>query len=199
MTDGIFFDKLTLYHICFHRKQTLMKKIALLIIAVVAGISSAMARDTEVSVSYGAMPAMHNLGAYRNHWQDLDGWGSVNATIDHKFAPNLWIGLSYTYSSADSNTAWDGRYGKVTWHGLMANLRYEWYHRSLLTLYSHVGIGALVEYYSPSWEDSYNRTNMAFQVSPVGAQIDFIPQAGIFAEAGYGVQGIIKVGLRIGF
>lgn len=176
-----------------------MKKIFIIVVTVVIGIMSASARDTEISASYGAMPAMKSLGVYHNDWNGLDYWGAVNFTIDHKFAPCLWIGLGYTYSSADSDNAVDGRYGKVYWHGLMANVRYEWYHRSLLTLYSHVGVGALVEYYSPSWEDSYNRTNMAFQVSPVGVQIDFLPQAGMFAEAGYGVQGIIKVGLRIGF
>lgn len=176
-----------------------MKKILFIIMCAMLGVASATARDTEVSVSYGAMPAMKSLGVYHNHWNDMDCWGAVNATIDHRFAPGLWIGLNYTYSSADSDTALDGRYGKVTWHGLMVNVRYHWLSRGPLTLYSHVGIGALVEYYSPSWEDSYNRTNMAFQVSPLGLQIDFLPNAGVFAEAGYGVQGIIKAGLRIGF
>ncbi|MCM1292258.1 MAG: hypothetical protein NC111_03660 [Bacteroides sp.] len=176
-----------------------MKKILFSILLAVFAIGQLSARDTEVSVSYGAMPAMKSLGVYHNHWDGLDNWGAINATIDHKFAPGLWIGLSYTYSSADSDHAWDGRYGKVTWHGLMANVRYEWLHRGPVTMYSHVGIGALVEYYSPSWEDSYNRTNMAFQISPVGLQIDIIPQLGVFAEAGYGVQGIIKAGLRFGF
>lgn len=176
-----------------------MKKLLLSLALVAATLTPAAARDTEVSVGYGAMPAMTSLPVYHNHWHDLDNWGAMNFTIDHKFAPNLWMGLSYTYSSADSDHAYDGRYGKVTWHGLMANLRYEWLHQGPVTLYSHVGIGALVEYYSPSWEDSYNRTNMAFQVSPVGLQADLLRNTGLFVEAGYGVQGIIKAGVRIGF
>lgn len=175
-----------------------MKKFLLIICVALAGIT-AQARDTEVSVSYGAMPAMSSLGVYHNHWHNLDYWGAVNFTIDHKFAPGLWIGLNYTYSSASSDEAWHERYGKVTWHGLMANLRYEWLQRGPVTLYSHVGIGALVEYYSPSWEDTYNRTNMAFQVSPLGLQVDAARGVGFFAEAGYGVQGIIKAGIRVGF
>ena len=177
-----------------------MKKLLLsIVLLAMAGTASVSARDTEVSVGYGAMPAMTSLPVYHNHWHNLDNWGAMNFTIDHKFAPNLWMGLSYTYSSSDSDTALDGRYGKVTWHGLMANLRYEWLHRGPVTLYSHVGIGALVEYYSPSWEDSYNHTNMAFQVSPIGFQADVCRNAGLFVEAGYGVQGIIKAGVRIGF
>ncbi len=58
MPDGFFSINQRFIIFVFIGKQSLMKKIALLIIAVVAGISSAMARDTEVSVSYGAMPAM---------------------------------------------------------------------------------------------------------------------------------------------
>lgn len=176
-----------------------MKKFILSIMLAITATATLSARDTEVSVSYGAMPAMQSLGVYHNHWHNLDNWGAINATIDHKFAHGLWIGLSYTFSSADSDTAYDGRYGEVIWHGLMANVRYEWYNRGAVTLYSHIGIGALVEYYDPSWEDSYNRTNMAFQVSPIGLQADLCRNIGVFAEAGYGVQGIIKAGMRIGF
>lgn len=157
------------------------------------------ARDTEISVSYGTMSAMQTLGIYHNHWNNLNHWGTVNATVDHKFANGLWIGLNYTYASAESDTAYDSRYGNVTWHGLLVNIRYEWYNHGSVTLYSHVGIGALVEYYDPSWEDSYNQTNMAFQVSPIGLQADLSHHVGLFAETGYGVQGIIKVGVRIGF
>lgn len=169
------------------------------IFAMLLCVAAASARDTEVSVSYGAFPATNHLGVYRGHWSGIDGWGTVNATIDHRFAPDLWIGLNYTYSSAESDHAYHGRYGEITWHGLMANVRYQWYNRGSLILYSHVGIGVLVEYYSPSWEDSYNRTNMAFQLSPLGAQYDLSPHIGIFAEAGFGVQGVIKAGFRIGF
>lgn len=176
-----------------------MKKLLLLLAIFSLSTATISARDTEVSVSYGAMPAMQSLPIYHNHWHSLDNWGAINASIDHKFAPDLWLGLSYTYSSSSSSHARDDRYGKVTYHGLMANLRYHWFNRGPVSLYSHVGIGALVQYYSPSWEDSYNHTNMAFQVSPVGIQLDAAPNIGAFAEAGYGTQGIIKVGLRIGF
>lgn len=176
-----------------------MKKLITVILIAFAAVATSQARETEVSVSYGAMPAMQSLGVYHNHWHNLDYWGAMNFTIDHRFAPNLWIGLAYTYSSADSNTALDGRYGKAYFHGLTANVRYEWYSRGPIRLYSHVGVGALVEYYSPSWEDSFNRTNVAFQVSPVGVEANLAPNVGFFAEAGYGVQGIIKAGVRIGF
>lgn len=176
-----------------------MKRLALLVLAALVSAAAVSARDTEVSVSYGAMPAMKYIGSYHGHWHGVDSWGAVNATIDHQFVPNLWMGLGYTYSSGDSNRASHGRYGQVTWHGLTVNMRYEWLHRGPVVMYSHLGLGVLVEYYSPSWQDSYNRTQMAFQVSPLGLQYDLAGAVGAFIEAGYGVQGIIKAGLRVGF
>ncbi|MCM1348575.1 MAG: porin family protein [Firmicutes bacterium] len=177
-----------------------MKRIILCAVMAMIGAAALQARETEVSVSYGGLPAMSHISAYHNNWHGMgDCWGTVNATIDHKFGPRVWCGLSYTYSTADSYHAWDGRYGKVTWHGLMANVRYEWLERGSWRLYSHAGLGALVEYYSPSWEDSFNHTHMAFQVSPIGIEADLGRYVGVFAEVGYGIQGIGKVGLRIGF
>lgn len=170
--------------------------IACVAMAVAAGMQ---ARDTEISVSYGVSPAMDHMGVYHNHWSGVSGWGAVNFTIDHRFADPLWIGLCYTYSSADTDHAWENHGADLTYHALTVNIRYEWLRRSALTLYSHVGLGVVMSYYSPSWEDSYNATHMAFQISPVGVQYDFLPNVGAFAEAGYGTQGVAKVGLRIGF
>lgn len=176
-----------------------MKRIVILIAVAVAAMT-ASARDTEVSVSYGALPAMSQIAEYHDHWHGMNHcWGAVNFTIDHRFADNLWVGLNYTFSTADSNYAYADRYGKVTWHGLMVNVRYEWARIASLKLYSHAGVGALVEYYTPSWGDTYNRTHIGFQASPIGAEYDLTPHVGVFAEAGYGVQGVIKAGIRVGF
>lgn len=178
-----------------------MKRIStiLILLAAIMAPVGLSARNTEVSVSYGVAPAMRSLGAYHHGWHALDNWGAVNATFDHSFAPNLWAGLSYTYSSSQSDQAWDNRYGKIVYHGLMANVRYHWWNRGPVSLYSHVGLGVLVQYFTPSWEDSYNRTSMAFQVSPVGLEFNPLPSLGLFGEVGYGTQGIAKVGIRLGF
>lgn len=34
------------------------------------------ARTTEVSASYGALPAMQSLGVYHHDWHNLDPWGT---------------------------------------------------------------------------------------------------------------------------
>lgn len=174
-----------------------MKKLFLLLAAVVCTVA-AWGQRTQVSASYGASPAMYH-GAYSHGWNDVNGWGDVNFTIDHKFIPRLWLGLSYTYSSGSSNHAVGKQYGEITWHGLMVNARYEWLTRPFFTLYSHAGLGALVQYYNPSWADTYNRSSFAYQISPIGAEINIMKRIGAFAEIGYGVQGIMKIGVRVGF
>ena len=191
------------------KKDSLMiiKRLILPFIVAIASSATALAqntpepRNTEVSVSYGALPVMSQIPYYHNHWDGLgQTWGTVNFTIDHRFADALWIGMSYTYSG-DSSDRIDaaGHSGDIVWHGLMVNVRYEWMRNGDFTLYSHAGVGVLIAYYSPDNRDSWNRTGCAFQLNPIGAQWDFSHHAGLFAEAGYGVQGIIKAGIRVGF
>lgn len=173
---------------------------SLLFIAMALALGqAAQARDTEVSVGYGAIPAMAHVKAYRGGWNDITPWGSFSFTIDHRFAERLWIGLDYTVSSASSDHVSPLGNGDVTWHALMVNARMEWLRRGRLTAYSHAGIGVIINYFSPSWRDSYNSTRFAFQASPIGVQWDVVPAVGVFAEAGYGIQGIVKAGVRVGF
>lgn len=177
-----------------------MKRLLSLVILAAACMTVAQARDTEVSVSYGVAPAMCHIPSMHNHWNGMDSnWGTVNFTIDHRFLSPLWVGMSYTFSTADSDEALHDRYGKATYHGLMVNARYEWLSRPNLRLYSHAGVGVLVEYYSPSWEPSYNRNQFAFQVNPIGIEAEVCRNVGVFAELGYGIQGVGKAGIRIGF
>ena len=163
-------------------------------------IGALSARDTEVSASYGAEAAMEHMPVYSDHWHGMNhAWGTFSFTIDHRFAQRLWVGLSYTLSTARTDHARMDRGGNVTWHGLLVNARYEWYTRKSLTLYSHAGIGVLVSYMNPGWEPAYNQTHLGFQASPIGAQWDVSRHVGLFAEAGYGIQGIVKVGVRVGW
>ena len=185
---------------CYNRKNMVMKRIMLVVLIAITMAGVSQARDTEISVSYGAFPAMDHMSVYSDSWNGMDhSWGTASFTIDHRFASRLWVGLSYTFSSASSSDVKGGLGGDVTWHGLLVNARYEWFNRSSLTLYSHGGVGVVVSYLSPQWEPSYNECRFGFQVSPVGVQWDVSRYAGLFAECGYGVQGVLKVGVRVGF
>ena len=49
----------------------------------------------------------------------------------------------------------------------------------------------------PRGNDSYNKSYCAFQIVPVGAQVDLSRQWAMFAEAGYGAQGIFQFGFKL--
>ena len=86
-----------------------IKRIILPLVIAATALSSAaqdrpLSRDTEISVSYGALPCMSQIPYYYNNWEGLgQTWGTVNFTIDHRFADAMWIGMSYTYSGDSSN------------------------------------------------------------------------------------------------
>ncbi|MCM1110643.1 MAG: porin family protein [Clostridium sp.] len=154
---------------------------------------------TEVCISYDALPAMRFISGYRNGWNHMDPWGGVTVSLDHRFAPGLWLGLSYNISSASTNDASEGRDGAITWHSLMVHSRYEYWRSGRWRLYGVVGIGVIISYMQPSWADTYNRTQFAFQVTPVGCSYRVLENLDLFADAGFGVQGILRAGFRIDF
>lgn len=176
-----------------------LKTIAAAALLAICTAPTVTARDTEVGFSYGAMPAMKNIDAYNGGWDGISPWGAVSMTIDHRFASRLKAGLSYTLSTASTDHTGVIGGGDITWHALMVNARYDWMEKGRWRLYSHAGAGVLITYFSPSWRDSYNTTRFAFQASPLGAEFDIAPSFGLFAEAGYGIEGIVQAGFRIGF
>lgn len=155
--------------------------------------------DTEVCVSYGALPAMRFVPAYYNHWNRMNPWGAVAVSVDHRFADRLWLGLSYTISSASAKDVSQGREGSIAWHSLMVHSRYEYWRRGAWSAYCSLGVGVLIAYMQPEWEPTYNRTMFAFQASPVGVAWQALPNLDFFGEAGFGVQGIVRAGVRVDF
>ncbi len=155
--------------------------------------------STELGVSYGGLPAMRWLEGYSGHWQGINPWGVVAISIDHRFAPRIWAGMSYTISSASSGNASDGREGSVVWHSLMVHGRYTYGWSGRWSFYGGGGLGVIISYMQPSWAPTYNRTHFAFQATPVAAQFRILDNFDVFAEAGFGVQGILRGGLRVDF
>lgn len=160
---------------------------------------AATADNTEVSISYGVLPAVRYLSDYHDHWANMNPWGDVVLSIDHSFAPKLWCGLSYTISSASSAKANLLRQGSIVWHSLLFHSRYHYVERGPWAFYGAAGVGVLIAYMQPGWKKPYNRTFFAFQLSPVGVGYRLLSNFELFAEAGFGVQGIVKGGVRVEF
>lgn len=162
-----------------------------------AGLPSAA--ETRISVSYGAAPAMNYIASYHNHRDFKGTWGTVNAEVDHAITSRFLIGLSYTFSSSPGLKGNPADDISATWHSLLVNARFRYVTTGPLTVYGRAGIGVLIDYYTPSWADSYNCTSFAFQVSPICIDWNFTPRLAAFVEAGFGVQGVAQAGIRFGF
>lgn len=168
-----------------------MKKFFLTLLATVGIATAASAAPTELFVSYGGYTQMdacdmHDGGKVKT------AWGALNAGVNFKVAPKLWIGPSYTFSSS----SYKHSDVNIYYHVIMMNARYEYYRNSIVTLYGHFGMGADISHISYDG-DARNKGYFAVQVSPVGAQVDITRSATMFGELGFGAQGLLQVGFRL--
>lgn len=79
----------------------------------------------------------------------------------------------------------------------MLNGRYDYYRNSIVTMYAHLGVGAVISHMQPYEDDSYNKGYFGYQVSPVGAEVGLSNAFAIYGELGFGVQGLLQVGFKL--
>lgn len=163
-------------------------------LAALAVPATASAQKAEIQIGYGGYTQMDATNMH-DGWHGVNNaWGSLTAGVNFKVAPKLWIGPSYTFSS--TTTKGGPEHSNIAYHVIMLNGRYEYYKNSIVKLYAHVGLGADISYMQPKGGDNYSKGYFAYQVSPLGAQVDLSRSASIFGELGFGAQGVAQVGFR---
>lgn len=172
-----------------------MKKILISLLAVVAFAINANAQRADLSVSYGGYTQMDASDMHDGWHKVNNAWGAINAGVNFQVAPKLRIGPSYSFSST---TTKGPENSKIAYHVIMLNGRYDYYRNSIVTVYAHAGVGAEISHMQPRGGDSYNKSYFAFQISPVGAQVGINNKVAMFGEIGYGAQGLVQVGFRVG-
>lgn len=171
-----------------------MKKLLLIIAAAIAFAVSANAQKAELQLNYGGYTQMDATDMH-DGWHGVNNaWGAVTAGVNFKVAPKFWIGPSYTFSS--TSTKGGDHASHIAYHVIMLNARYEYYRNSIVKLYGHVGLGADISYMQPKGGDNFSKGYVAFQVSPLGAQVDLNKNVSLFGELGFGAQGLAQVGFR---
>lgn len=172
-----------------------MKKIILALIAVMGIALGASAQKMELQLGYGGYTQMDATDMH-DGWHGVNNaWGGVTAGVNFRVLPKLWIGPSYTFSST---TTKGDHHSNIAYHVIMLNARYTYYHNSIVDLYGHFGIGADISHMQPRGGDAYNKAYCAFQISPLGAQVSINRSLAMFGELGFGAQGLVQVGLRVG-
>ena len=175
----------------------MIKKLFAALVLAAATVVGASAQEGEVTLSYGAYTQMDATDMH-DGWGGVNtAWGALNFGVNFRVNKNIWIGPSYTFSS----TSTKGRDAShIAYHVIMMNGRFHYYRNSIVTLYAKLGLGVDISYMQPKWDrDNYTKAYCAFQVVPIGAQFDLNRDWAMFAEAGFGAQGIFQFGFKYKF
>lgn len=169
-----------------------MKKFLLVLIALFGISAMASAQKAELQIGYGGYTQMDasnmHIGSDANN-----AWGALTAGVNFKVIPDFKLGVSYTFSSSSYKAL---RGTQLYYHVFMLNGFYQYWNNSIVKLYAHVGLG--VDITHDTWFDE-NKAYFAYQIVPLGAQVDLTRSAAIFGELGFGAQGLLAVGARFSF
>ena len=168
-----------------------MKRIIFALLAVLGLAGAAQAQKAILYAGYGGYTQMDACDMHDGGKVNT-AWGAVTAGVNFQIAPKLQIGPSYTFSSS-SNKHSDTN---IYYHVIMLNGRYDYYRNSIVTLYGHLGVGVDISHISGDW-GSENKGYFAIQASPLGADAAISRNASMFAELGFGAQGLLQVGFRL--
>ncbi len=169
-----------------------MKKYLISLIAVVAFALSASSQ-VQLQLGYGGYTQMDATDMHDGGPSINNAWGALTAGVNVKVAPKFYLGGSYTFSSASRKHIDDS---SAYYHVLMLNGRYEYWKNSIVKLYGHLGMGVDISHMTYG-DYSDNKAYFAFQVSPLGAEVDLTRVTTIFGELGFGAQGLLQVGVRL--
>ncbi|MDE6487540.1 MAG: porin family protein [Muribaculaceae bacterium] len=173
-----------------------MKKILLAFALIFACAVGAGAQRTELTIGYGGYTQMDASDCHDGWHGVKNAWGALTAGLNFRLTDRLWVGPSYTFSS--TNTKGGPERSHIAYHVLLANGRYDYYRNGIFSLYGHLGLGVIVSYMQPYGGDSYNNTYFGVQLSPIGARAAVSRNVSLYGELGYGAQGLLQVGVRIG-
>ena len=173
----------------------MLRKLFISLAVIIASVSAAHAQKTELTLSYGAYTQMDATDMH-DGWKHVNNaWGALNAGVNFKVAPKIWVGPSYTLSSTTTKGGPD--HSNIAYHAVMLNGRYHYYSNSIVSLYAKLGLGVEFSYMQPRNDDSYTKSYCAFQIVPVGAEVGINRNVSMFGELGFGAQGLLQVGVKI--
>lgn len=168
-----------------------MKKILLSLLLVLGfGAAAHAAGPVSLQASYGGYTQM-DATDMADGGKTNTAWGDVTGGVWVKVAPNISLGATYTFSSSTFKHS----DADIYYHVVMLNGKFGYYSNSIVNLYGHVGLGADISHISVG-NYRTDKGYVAYQVSPLGAEVDLNDNVGIFGELGFGAQGLLQVGFR---
>lgn len=175
----------------------MIKKLILAALVGLGAVFAASAQKAELAVSYGAYTQMDATDMHDGWHHVNNAWGALNVGLNFRVLPKIWLGPSYTFSS--TTTKGGPEHSNIAYHAIMLNGRYHYYKNSIVTMYAKLGIGVEFSYMQPRGGDNYTKSYCAFQIVPIGAQVDLNRNWAMFGELGFGAQGLLQVGAKLRF
>ena len=195
----------------------------LLLFAVMSGYSqNGMDTRNEIYVSYGFVPVGHVAKPELGVVPDLLGGtsvysltnqkksGTINIGYLYRATGHLSLGLSYTYSTVKDEVHQGSSIAlantEVKNHIVLLNVKYSWLRLNNVNFYTRGGLGVQFSskakfidsvYYNPPEQKSEKR--LAWQVSALGVEWNFLRNMSVFAEGGAGMQGCVMAGVKAHF
>ena len=179
-----------------------MKKILVAIAAMLITFgASAQNYKAEVSVSYGALSNSQILSAVifaagvenpEYVLQDAKFIGPISADLYFRTSKYFSFGLSgvYQHTTAQYGVP-NGDNFECRYFSLMPGMKLHWLRTNGFNMYSKLAVGPTFA----SNIDGERAWLLNFQVSPLG--LEFGRRFCVFAEAGFGEQGIVLGGIRL--
>lgn len=167
-----------------------MKKLLIALITLLGISTAAQAQKVQLQLSYGGYTQMDATDMHDGGKVNT-AWGDVTTGVWVNVLPKFKLGATYTFSSADFHKS----DANVYYHVIMLNGRYDYYRNSIVKLYGHLGLGADISHITAG-NYTANKGYFAYQISPLGAEVDLNRAVGIFGELGFGAQGLLQVGVR---
>ena len=119
-----------------------MRRILFALVALIASAGAVSAQKTDISLSYGGYTQMDATDCHDGWHHVNNAWGALNVGVNFNVARNFYLGPSYTFSSCTTKGGPD--HSSIAYHAIMLNGRYNYWHNRIVTLYGHLGIGAVI-------------------------------------------------------
>ena len=175
----------------------MIRKLLISLAVIAATTFGASSQGKELTVSYGGYTQMDAMDMH-DGWHGVNtAWGALNVGFNFQINSKFWIGPSYTFSS--TTTKGGPHHSNIAYHAFMINGRYQYYRSGLFSMYAKAGLGIEFSHMQPRGDDAYNKCYCAFQLVPIGAQFDLNRTVALFAEAGFGAQGLFQAGCKFRF
>lgn len=173
----------------------MLKRVFVAATVALAAASMASAQKAEITASYGAYTQMDATNMH-DGWDGVNtAWGALNLGVNFRVNSKIWVGPSYTFSS--TTTKGGPHHSNIAYHVIMLNGRYQYYQNSIVKMYAKLGLGVDISYMQPRHDDSYSKAYCAFQIVPIGAQVNLSRDWAMFAEGGFGAQGLFQLGFKL--